>query len=67
VAAAFERHSRKDIELAVRTLNAVRAVWNEALEGAFDYVDWAHDLLLENRPTEAQYESARKMLRFDDE
>lgn len=67
VAAAFERHVRKDIELAVRTLNTARAVWDEALDGAFDYVDWMHDLLLESRPTEAQYADARRLLRIDDE
>ena len=67
VAANLERRSRKDIAGAVRALNAVRAVWDEALEGGFDFADWARDLLLEHRPTEAQYASAREMLRIEDE
>ena len=66
VAASFERHSRKEIELAVRTLNDARAVWDAALEGGFDFATWSRDLLLEHRPTEAQEQAARALLGTED-
>ena len=66
LAASLERHSRKDIEAAIGALNSVRAVWDEALEGAFDFSHWASDLLYDHRPTEAQEQAARALLGTED-